>query len=87
MVRWWREEQRCEKVPVPKPKMNPDEVDTDAPLVTRLIATQFPQWRHLPLTEVRSAGTDNTIYRLGGDLAVRLPRRPGAVADVARQQR
>jgi aminoglycoside phosphotransferase (APT) family kinase protein len=67
--------------------MNPDEVDIDAPLVARLVATQFPQWGHLPLTEVRSAGTDNTIYRLGGGLAVRLPRRPGAVAEVARQQR
>jgi aminoglycoside phosphotransferase (APT) family kinase protein len=72
---------------VPKQKMNPDEVDIDAPLVARLVATQFPQWGHLPLAEVRSAGTDNTIYRLGGGLAVRLPRRPGAVAEVARQQR
>jgi aminoglycoside phosphotransferase (APT) family kinase protein len=72
---------------MPEPKMNPDEVDIDAPLVARLVATQFPQWGDLPLAEVRSAGTDNTIYRLGGGLAVRLPRHPGAVAEVARQQR
>jgi aminoglycoside phosphotransferase (APT) family kinase protein len=44
-------------------------------LVRRLIATQFPQWIHRPITEVRSSGTDNAIYRLGDDLAVRLPRR------------
>src|SRR5262245_17429598 len=87
MVRWWRGEQPPREGAVPKQKMNPDEVDIDAPLVARLVATQFPQWGHLPLAGVRSAGTDNTIYRLGGGLAVRLPRRPGAVAEVARQQR
>jgi hypothetical protein len=39
---------------VPKQKMNPDDVDIDARLVARLVATQFPQWGHLPLAEVRS---------------------------------
>jgi aminoglycoside phosphotransferase (APT) family kinase protein len=63
--------------------MYPDEIAIDLPLVTRLIAAQFPRWRDLPLTEVRSAGTDNTLYRLGRDLVVRLPRRQsiGAEAD------
>lgn len=67
--------------------MHPDEVDIERPLVGRLIATQFPQWADLPLAEVRSAGTDNAIYRLGEDLAVRLPRLPKAAATVDREQR
>lgn len=43
-------------------------------LVRQLLADQFPRWAGLPLTPVRHAGTDNAIFRLGDDLAVRLPR-------------
>lgn len=68
-------------------KMHADEVDTDAPLVRRLLAAQFPQWAGLPVEPVASAGTDNAMYRLGEDMAVRLPRIKGAVADVEREQR
>lgn len=66
-----------------KPKMNPDEIDIDCPVVVRLIARQFPQWAGLPITAVHSAGTDNAIFRLGDDMAVRLPRRPAVVASAA----
>ncbi|HEY5106796.1 MAG TPA: phosphotransferase [Caulobacteraceae bacterium] len=45
----------------------------------RLLAAQFPHWARLDIEPVRSDGTDNAMYRLGGDLAARLPRRPGAV--------
>ena len=55
-------------------KMHDDEVDVDVSLVGRLLAAQFPQWADLPIEPIHSAGTDNTIYRLGSDLAVRLPR-------------
>ncbi|WP_328910975.1 aminoglycoside phosphotransferase family protein [Streptomyces sp. NBC_00234] len=68
-------------------KMHADEVDIDAPLVGRLIAAQFPAWAHLPVTAVRSAGTDNAMYRLGDDMAVRLPRVPRAAGQVAKEQR
>ncbi len=54
--------------------MHADEIDIDAALVRRLLASQFPQWADLPLSPVEPAGTDNAIYRLGQDLAVRLPR-------------
>ena len=55
---------------MPAGKMHADEVDTDVSLVSRLLAEQFPQWAELPLEPVRSAGTDNAIYRLGDDMAV-----------------
>jgi aminoglycoside phosphotransferase (APT) family kinase protein len=54
--------------------MHADEVETDVSLVRRLLAGQFPQWADLPIERVESAGTDNAIYRLGDDMAVRLPR-------------
>jgi aminoglycoside phosphotransferase (APT) family kinase protein len=59
---------------MPKGKMHADEVDTDVSLVDRLVTAQFPQWADLPIEPVRSAGTDNAIYRLGNDMALRLPR-------------
>jgi len=62
--------------------MHKDEVRTDSALVQRLIAGQFPQWADRPVTPVPSGGTDNAIYRLGDELAVRLPRVEGAVGQV-----
>ena len=66
--------------------MHADELDIDLSLVARLIARQFPQGADLPLSPVRSTGTDHAIYRLGDDMAVRLPRITGAVGDVETEQ-
>jgi hypothetical protein len=55
-------------------KMHVGEMHTDATLVHRLLVAQFPQWADHPIAPVPSAGTDNAIYRLGSDMAVRLPR-------------
>jgi len=68
-------------------KMHADEVDTDVSLVRRLLAAQFPQWADLPIEPVPSAGTDNTIYRLGEDMTVRLPRIGWAIGQVEKEQR
>lgn len=65
---------------MPAEKMHADEVDTDVALVGRLLAAQFPHWADLPIEPVRSAGTDNALYRLGNDMVVRLPRIDWAVA-------
>jgi aminoglycoside phosphotransferase (APT) family kinase protein len=70
---------------VKPPKMHPGEVETDAALVRRLVGAQFPQWAHLAIEPIASAGTDNAIYRLGRDLAVRLPRIDWAVGQVDRE--
>jgi aminoglycoside phosphotransferase (APT) family kinase protein len=55
-------------------KLHEGEVDIDTDLVARLVATQFPRFAALPLSEVRSTGTVNAIYRLGDHHCVRLPR-------------
>jgi aminoglycoside phosphotransferase (APT) family kinase protein len=54
--------------------MHDGEFDIDVPLVRRLLAARFPRWAHLPVEPVASSGTDNALYRLGDDMAVRLPR-------------
>src|SRR5205823_2601790 len=68
-------------------KMHPDEVETDISLVSRLLAAQFPQWADLPIQPVPSAGTDNALYRLGADMAVRLPRIHWATGQVDKEHR
>ena len=42
-------------------------------LASRLVAGQFPQWADLPVTRVEPDGNDNTTFRLGEEMSVRLP--------------
>lgn len=67
--------------------MHANETKTDAALVRRLLAAQFPAWADLPVEPVGSSGTVNAIYRLGTDLTVRLPRVEGGSRDVATEHR
>lgn len=61
-------------------RMHADELEIDEALVQRLLAAQFPEWADLPLRRVEPSGTVNAIFRLGAELAVRLPRRHGPTA-------
>jgi aminoglycoside phosphotransferase (APT) family kinase protein len=67
-------------------KMHDNEVDIDESLIRQLLSEQFPQWADLPISPVKSAGTDNAIYRLGVDKCLRLPRVPSADKDVEKEQ-
>jgi aminoglycoside phosphotransferase (APT) family kinase protein len=67
--------------------MHADEIETDAGLVRRLLAAQFPQWSDLPIERVESYGTDHDIYRLGDHLAARLPRIGWAIDQAATEAR
>ncbi|MFI6420207.1 aminoglycoside phosphotransferase family protein [Streptomyces sp. NPDC050842] len=64
---------------------SPSPIDTA--LVERLIAAQFPEWAGLPVREVDSAGTDNAMFRLGDEFAVRLPKADWAAGQAAKEQR
>lgn len=65
--------------------MHADELEIDATLVRKLLTGQFPHWAGLPIDRVDSPGTDNAIFRLGPDLAVRLPRIHWAAGDVEKE--
>ncbi len=67
--------------------MHAGEAAIDADLVARLVAEQFPALARLPVAEVRSTGTVNAVYRIGGDLYARLPRMAAWAADLEREQR
>ncbi len=62
------------------------EVAIDEPLVRRLLAAQFPQGAGLPL-RLAANGWDNVVFRLGPELAVRLPRRQAGAELVLNEQR
>ncbi len=64
-----------------------DKAAITAVLVSRLVAAQFPHWAHLPVTPVALDGWDNTTFRLGEDLSVRLPSADGYVAQVDKEHR
>ncbi|MBX3287223.1 MAG: phosphotransferase, partial [Actinobacteria bacterium] len=64
--------------------MHADEVAVDDLLVGQLVADQFPRWAHLPIERVASTGTDYAVFRLGTDLALRLPRIGWSVDQVHR---
>jgi aminoglycoside phosphotransferase (APT) family kinase protein len=62
------------------------EVDIDADLVRSLLADQHPDLADLPLRQA-NFGWDNVVFRLGDDLAVRVPRRQFAAELVEHEQR
>ena len=59
----------------------------DAAVPRRLIASQFPQWAHLPISPVEHDGWDNRTFRLGDELSVRLPSGEWYAKQVAKEQR
>ena len=56
-------------------------------LVRCLLEIQFPQWAHLPVAPVELDGWDNTTYRLGDSMSVRLPSADPYVVQVDKEHR
>jgi aminoglycoside phosphotransferase (APT) family kinase protein len=71
---------------MPANDMPAAEVDITVDLVRALLRDQASDLAGLPLS-LAANGWDNVIYRLGDDLAVRLPRRELAVPLVEHEQR
>lgn len=55
--------------------MHDDQLHLDEDLATRLVAGQFPEWAHQPISRVLSEGTVNAIFRIGAGLTARFPLR------------
>ncbi|MFE2167951.1 aminoglycoside phosphotransferase family protein [Streptomyces sp. NPDC059447] len=65
--------------------LHEDEIPVEETLVRALLRAQCPEWADRPLAPA-GAGTDNTMYRLGDDLLVRLPRTAGNARSVRKEQ-
>ena len=77
---WLRASGRCDNLKVRK-------ADISAGLVSRLVATQFPQWADLPVRPVDVDGWDNATFRLGEGMLVRLPSAEEYVPGTRKEQR
>lgn len=55
-------------------------------LVYRLIESQFPQWRSLPITPVQTSGWDNRTFHLGSEMIIRLPSAACYALQVEKEQ-
>jgi aminoglycoside phosphotransferase (APT) family kinase protein len=64
----------------------PAEVSIDPALARALLQEQHADLAHLALIEI-GEGWDNRLFRLGDDLAVRLPRRSASAALIEQEQR
>lgn len=61
--------------------------DITPELVSRLVATQFPQWAELPVRPVDADGWDNATFHLGERMSVRLPSSQAYVEQVDKEHR
>jgi len=62
-----------------------EEITVD--VVSCLIASQFPQWSGLEIRPVALDGWDNTTFRLGDELSVRLPSHKMYVPQIEKEHR
>lgn len=65
--------------------LHENEVPVNEAVVRSLLAEQCPQWAGRALSPA-GAGTDNTMYRLGDDLLVRLPRTEDKARSLRKEQ-
>jgi aminoglycoside phosphotransferase (APT) family kinase protein len=61
------------------------ELPADERTVAALLAEQAPHLATLPVRALRAAGTVNRVFRLGDELAVRLPRLTAGGLDIAQE--
>ncbi|WP_314174093.1 aminoglycoside phosphotransferase family protein [Streptomyces winkii] len=65
--------------------LHENEIRADEEVVRALLREQRPEWAALPVSPA-GAGTDNTMYRLGDQLLIRLPRTPDNAEAVRKEQ-
>lgn len=68
-----------------KSKMHKNEFLIDEALVTNLLKQQHPKLAELHLTKIKHYGTDNAIFRIGEEYAIRLPRVEYAAAQLEKE--
>ena len=67
--------------------MHSDELDIDDAMVRSLVNRDLPERALQPLTKLSASGSTNTLYRLGSQLLVRLPRHPGGGTSIVKEAR
>lgn len=66
--------------------MNNKSIMPTLDLARKLIAEQFPEYSHLPITDVEKQGHDNCTYRLGRNMLIRMPTAKTYALKVSKEQ-
>lgn len=62
-------------------------IEVSEALLRRLLEAQFPEWAHLSLARIAPSSPDHGIFRLGEELAIRLPLVRGMAPQVEKERR
>lgn len=65
---------------------NPHRLAVNLSVVSGLVEEQFPERSKVPISELRSTGTENAVYRLGKRELIRLPTTASAAEQVNKEQ-
>jgi len=57
----------------------------DKELTSRLVTSQFPEWKDLPITPVALSGWDNRTFHLGDEMLIRMPSGPDYALQVEKE--
>jgi aminoglycoside phosphotransferase (APT) family kinase protein len=68
-------------------RLHDDEIEIDEDLVRSLLSAHSTAYDGLPLRRFASSGSTNALFRLGGDLLVRVPRQPGGSRTIEKERR
>lgn len=67
--------------------LHSDEIPVDAALVRTLVGRAMPHHAGTPVRRLASSGSTNTLFRLGDEFLVRLPRQQGGSASISKEAR
>ena len=73
--------------PVMAQPLHADEILVGVELVRTLVGRAMPDHADEPVRRLESSGSTNSLFRLGDDLLVRLPRQPSGSAAIAKEAR
>jgi aminoglycoside phosphotransferase (APT) family kinase protein len=68
-------------------RLHDDELLIDEDAVRRMVADQLPEHASAPVRRLPVSGSSNSLFRLGDDLLVRLPRQPGGSSTILKEAR
>lgn len=67
--------------------LHADELPVDEALVGRLITDQLPEYAGVPVRRLCASASSNSLFRLGDELLVRVPRQPGGSSAILKEAR
>src|SRR5262245_36803679 len=62
-----------------------DEILVDVELVRALVGRAMPAYADAPVRRLACSGSTNSLFRLGDEFLVRLPRQPGGSAAISKE--